>query len=152
MRRSIKMNGTGSTSIRVPSVNLLSPSSRHTGTSITSTATAAAVAAQCPMIALTPFLRVDPSSGMVRPVRRGYASAFATALAVQHLNDGDGSIIPDVAGVRCNRNNIHFTLEYINTNMNLGTALMGLASRLEEETPQHRPSPCVFLGVRTTIN
>ena len=147
MRRSIKMNGTGSTSIRVPSVNLLSPS-RNNGT----TATAAAVAAQCPMIALTPFLRVDPSSGTVRPVRRGYASAFATALAVHHLNDGDGSIIPDVAGVRCNRNNIHFTLEYINTNMNLGTALMGLASRLEEETPQHRPSPCVFLGVRTTIN
>lgn len=148
MRRSIKMNGTGSTSIRVPSVNLLSPS-RTNGTSTTATT---AATAECPMIALTPFLRVDPSSGTVRPVRRGYASAFATALAVQHLNDGDGSIIPDVAGVRCNRNNIHFTLEYINTNMNLGTALMGLASRLEEETPPHRPSPCVFLGVSSTNN
>jgi len=95
------------------------------------------------MIALTPFLRIDPSSGMVHPVRRGYASAFATALAVQHLNDGEGSLIPDVDGLRCN-STIHFTLEYINTNMNLGTALMGLAARLEE-TP-HRPPPCVFLG------
>ena len=44
----------------------------------------------------------------------GYEAAIATALAINHLNEGDGTLVREVDGLN-ERCNIRFTTEYIGT-------------------------------------
>ena len=44
----------------------------------------------------------------------GYEAAVATALAINHLNEGDGTLVREVDGLN-ERCNIRFTTEYIGT-------------------------------------
>ncbi len=99
----------------------------------------------CNMVSLTPFLKeISPDSKVA--VRRGYESALAKILAIQHLNSGDGSLISEIDGLN-NRCPIQFGIDFVDTKLNIGTAATRLARRMiDTDVP-----PCVFLGSYMSI-
>ncbi len=95
--------------------------------------------ATCNMVSLTPFLK--EISGSKLAVRRGYESALAKILAIQHLNSGNGSLISEIEGLdeRCP---VKFDIDFVDTKLNIGVATTRLARRMiNTDVP-----PCVFLG------
>jgi hypothetical protein len=124
--------------------------------------------ASCHLLTLYPFV-VDQcihqnesnSTPAASAIISGYESAFATYLAVQHLNTGDGSVIPEIATLEhCP---IHFTFECLDTRYNAGLALQALIDRMLGEdvaaattnsTHSMPPQPpCAFLGAyRSSIS
>ena len=77
-----------------------------------------------------------------------YEGAFGIALAAQHLNTGDGSIVPEVAGL-ADRCNIRFTLEALDTELAESTAV---DQTIDLTDPDHFTAdpaerlPCAILG------
>jgi len=78
-----------------------------------------------------------------------YESAAAIALALHHLNVGDGSIIPQLDGLpkRCN---IRFTVEFSDTAYSapqaLDTVLQQMSRPLVVGANGEKPRPCAFVG------
>lgn len=96
------------------------------------------------MVSLTPFLK--EISGSKLAVRRGYESALAKILAIEHLNNGDGSLVSKIDGLN-ERCPIRFGIDFVDTNLNIGTAAARLARRMiHTDVP-----PCVFLGSYMSI-
>jgi hypothetical protein len=72
--------------------------------------------------------------------------ALAVALAIQHLNTGDGSVIPQVTNLN-DKCNIRFTAEYFDSEMSESRAVdqtIGILSR--EVGSVEEKLPCAFLG------
>jgi Receptor family ligand binding region len=102
--------------------------------------------ALCHLVTLFPFAveeegEVDndnDSNSNTNFIMSGYESAFATYLAIQHLNQADGSIIPQVTQIGSSSSSsgnlptcpIHFSIEYLNTHYHAGRALHALMQRL----------------------
>ena len=93
----------------------------------------------CHFSILLPF-----TAGDNVPRLNNFEDAVATALAAQHLNSGDGTIVPAVAGLpeRCP---IRFTMEYADTEFQGGVALTHIREQVNREMPQGR-LPCAFVG------
>jgi hypothetical protein len=102
--------------------------------------------ADCNMVSLTPFTKQTTKSKQKQGVRMGYESALAKVLAIQHLNDGDGSLIPEIEGLdqKCS---VKFGVDFVNTQLNIGQSTIGLARRLANTDAP----PCVFLGSYLSI-
>jgi ABC-type branched-subunit amino acid transport system substrate-binding protein len=77
------------------------------------------------------------------PVQATHEDAAAIALAIQHLNTGDGSIVPAIEGLNesCN---VRFTVEFGDTQYNPGVGLSIVANQTRRELPEQKP--CAFLG------
>ena len=75
-----------------------------------------------------------------------YESAAAIALALHHLNVGDGSIIPQLDGLpeRCN---IRFTVEFSDTAYSKSQALNTVLQQMSRPlSGSPKPRPCAFVG------
>ena len=73
----------------------------------------------------------------------GPISLAATALALEHLNSGNGVIVPQLAGLN-DRCATKFTMEHIDTEGDKLVALRSLLPILQREPAQSMP--CAFLG------
>ena len=105
------------------------------------------VMANCNMVSLTPFTKPKTkSTTQKQDARFGYESALAKILAIQHLNDGDGSLIPEIEGLdqTCS---VTFGVDFVNTQLSIGQSTIGLARRLADTDAP----PCVFLGSYRSI-
>lgn len=72
--------------------------------------------------------------------------ALAVALAIQHLNTGDGSVIPEVGGLN-EKCNVRFTAEYFDSEMSESRAVDQTIEILEREPGKvDEKLPCPFLG------
>ncbi|KAL3916135.1 MAG: hypothetical protein SGILL_005318, partial [Bacillariaceae sp.] len=116
--------------------------------------------ASCHLTSLYPFLVGEEND----PIISGYESAFATFLAVQHLNTGDGSVIKELADLTSSCP-IEFSVEFLNTHYNAALALQELVDRtiiggseggdgnVTTSSAQEPPQPCAFLGAyRSSIS
>jgi len=94
----------------------------------------------CHLSAIIPF--TGGSDFLPRP--NTFEHAMAAALAAQHLNTGDGSVVDAVKGLseRCP---IRFTLEYADSQRKGGVALEHVKEQTSREMPGGR-LPCAFLG------
>ncbi|KAL3913832.1 MAG: hypothetical protein SGILL_006335, partial [Bacillariaceae sp.] len=76
----------------------------------------------CHLVSMNPFTR--RSGNITSYYAPAYESALATMLAVQMLNTGDDSVISELAALRDNScNNIQFSIEFVDTEFQLSTAL-----------------------------
>ena len=97
--------------------------------------------------------------GFVAPVRVPYnrfetnQELLTVLLAMQHLNTGDGSIIPEVEGLN-ERCNIRFTMEAFDTFWSPNVAVnyaLGLMDRQPDgQPPGELPNPCLLLGAQSS--
>ena len=108
----------------------------------------------CHFISMNPFQVDFSKTGEYNPYGPGYEAAVANMLAVQHLNTGDGSIVKEVEGLpdKCT---IKFSLEFLDTEFDAGTALNKVISRINNPhelqnqsacSDDHFVPPCAFLG------
>ncbi|KAG7337623.1 7 transmembrane sweet-taste receptor of 3 GCPR [Nitzschia inconspicua] len=74
----------------------------------------------CHLACILPFTR--NTEGNIIYVDVSYEMATASMLAVQHLNTGNGSIIPELEGLS-DRCPIRFSIQYFDTKFDIGTAL-----------------------------
>ncbi len=86
----------------------------------------------CPLSVVEPF-----TTGGETPHRATYEDAFSVALAIHHLNTGDGSIVPQVAGLH-EKCPIRFTMMTADTAYTPGVAL----KHVVEQTGK----ACAFIG------
>jgi Receptor family ligand binding region len=95
----------------------------------------------CHLSGLVPFTYGDFVPQMV-----GFEAAATIALAAQHLNTGDGSIVPEVAGLdkRCK---VRFTVEFADTQFSEGAALNHVITQTKREVGSlSEQNPCAFIG------
>lgn len=76
-------------------------------------------------------------------LHHGPAALVATTLALEHLNTGNGSIIPEVEGLS-DRCPLRFTSEFIDTASNKLIAMERLIDVLQRDNEEQQP--CAFLG------
>jgi hypothetical protein len=105
----------------------------------------------CHLVSMNPFTRNNGKS-FHQPA---YESAMAIMLAIQHLNTGDPSIIPELAAL-AESCPIQFSVEFVDTEFDVGIALNRVIAithphiniTKEEASFQqaHRLEPCAFLG------
>lgn len=108
-------------------------------------ATTNAARVVCHVVALDSFHKGYAGSGNSSG-HSDYERAAAVALALHHLNTGDGSLIPELKGLS-DRCSIRFSLEFINTASRALTQVASVLSR--NELLAERP-PCAFLGAGTS--
>jgi len=105
----------------------------------------------CNLISISPFSVVNSESASAANYSlnsRSYENAFAIALAIKHLNEGDGSIIEAVEGLK-DKCNIDFVGEFIDTEDDAVTAARRVYRRLQEsnsDVTTHEYAPCAFIG------
>lgn len=105
---------------------------------------AAVTTPYCHLVSLSPFFR-NYTDGLYERHQSSFEAAIATALAVHHLNVGDGSIVPQLHGLNetCP---VRFTIDFVDTAFQPGTGLRRLISRLQQGVAGRRPPPCAFVG------
>lgn len=100
----------------------------------------------CHVVAMLPFFDADSS------VLRSYEAAAAIALALQHLNTGNGTIVPEVESVRENNCPVLFGLEFLGTRLDPGRTIemaFEISSRAFEGGTRR---PCSFVGgIRSAV-
>jgi len=98
----------------------------------------------CHMIYFMPFSRVDGDG--IRTVFNALStleSGVAVMLAAQHLNTGDGSFVPEVAGLS-DRCPIRFTVEWMDTDFIEKTAVNSAIDLTNRRLPEREP--CAIIG------
>jgi ABC-type branched-subunit amino acid transport system substrate-binding protein len=80
--------------------------------------------------------------------KSSYENSFAVALSIQHLNQGDGTIVDAVNGLNetCN---MKFVTEFIDTQSDAVTAAKMVSKRIlqtQENDSTYEYDPCGFLG------
>eukprot|EP00980_Cylindrotheca_fusiformis_P023026 scaffold10066_cov100-Cylindrotheca_fusiformis.AAC.3 len=83
-------------------------------------------------------------SGMA-PWLKIHVDAVAVALAAQHLNAGDGSIVPEVEGLN-ERCNVRFTVEFADTQLETEYALKQVVDSIGRSVGEADRLPCAFIG------
>jgi hypothetical protein len=96
----------------------------------------------CHIVGILPF--TDPSLEQAgKYFILGYEAAMGIALAVQHLNTGDWSVISDIKNLQQQTNcPIKFTLEFIDDKLDAGEGLSEVIAVVNR--PNRKPS--AFLG------
>jgi len=98
----------------------------------------------CHLAVMLPFSQIPPGAPGRVPFPHGYESAFAASLAAHHLNTGDGTVVPEVAGLN-NRCNVRFTVEFFDTELSQSRAVKEVISILDRKPPLGR-LPSAFIG------
>jgi len=73
--------------------------------------------------------------------------AAIIALAAEHLNSGDGSIVPQVDGLN-DRSDVRFTVEYVDTEYHPHRAINEAIRLTDRPADGPLPLPCAFLGAK----
>ncbi len=113
------------------------------------------VVLHCRFVGVLPFKLPDDEASRcsTRISPRSLDHAAAMALAVQHLNTGDSSIVSSLGNLRRQCSNLVFTIEYIDTKDNPGVAIediFGVIDRKQSEFGYRMP--CTFVGgVRSAV-
>jgi hypothetical protein len=94
----------------------------------------------CHLVALCPFVDTSQAS-----VIMGFETAYAIALAAQHLNSGDGSVIREVEGLdeRCP---VRFTVAFEETKLDPGIGLNRVVALTNVQPSPDTRLPSAFLG------
>eukprot|EP00977_Amphora_coffeiformis_P024041 scaffold14974_cov195-Amphora_coffeaeformis.AAC.48 len=95
--------------------------------------------ALCHLSTILPF-----TTGDFDPFRVAFEDAYSIALAIHHLNTGDGSIVPELEGLN-ERCPVRFTTEFADTEFVGGATLKHVVEQTSREDPTER-LPCAFLG------
>lgn len=96
-------------------------------------------------VALCHFSTILPfTNGGYNPFRLGFEDSHSIALAIQHLNTGDGSIVPELDGLN-DRCPVRFTAEFADTEFVGGATLKHVVEQTSREDPTER-LPCAFIG------
>mmetsp|Transcript_256 Transcript_256/g.567 ORF Transcript_256/g.567 Transcript_256/m.567 type:complete len:168 (+) Transcript_256:163-666(+) len=105
----------------------------------------------CHMIYFMPFSQVDGDG--IRTVFNELATVeggAAAMLAAQHLNTGDGSLVPEVAGLS-DRCPIRFTVEFMDTEFVESSAVNSVIDLTDRKLPEREP--CAIIGaVRSAVS
>jgi hypothetical protein len=102
----------------------------------------------CHLPFIYPFSLPPGAAGPVRvpfnvwKLHQGFVSVF---LAMQHLNTGDGRVIPEVEGLN-ERCNLRFTTESFDTILSENVAVNHALDVMDRDPNGNLPSPCMFLG------
>ncbi|CAB9527432.1 Ephrin type-B receptor 3 (Fragment) [Seminavis robusta] len=80
-----------------------------------------------------------------RPWRTTHEDVAVIAMAVAHLNSGDGSIVPEVEGLN-DRCNVRFTAEMTDSMFQGGQVVNQVVDQVNREPSSEKPIPCAFLG------
>jgi hypothetical protein len=103
------------------------------------------------------IIEMNRYSLMAGPTRIGFPGKYtleclaAVALALEHLNVGDGSIVPEVEGLN-QRCDVRFTSEFIDTVGSESEAVDQVISAIQRDGQQEQ-LPCAFLGAfRAQVN
>jgi len=109
----------------------------------------------CRFFGVLPFkLPEDPDSRCSESIgTRSFIHASAMALALNHLNAGDSSIVSSLGSIREQCRNLMFTIEYLDSRDNPGVAIeeaFGVLERTQQKYGYRMP--CSFVGaVRSAV-
>ena len=105
----------------------------------------------CHMVYFMPFSLVDENGNRtVYNELSTLESGVAVMLAAQHLNTGDGSLVPEVAGLS-DRCPIRFTVEFIDTEFVESSAVNSVIDLTDRKLPEREP--CAIIGaVRSAVS
>ena len=95
--------------------------------------------ALCHLSTILPF-----TTGDFAPFRVAFEDTHSIALAAHHLNTGDGSIVPELAGLN-ERCSVRFTTEFADTEFVGGATLKHVVEQTSRNDPTER-LPCAFIG------
>ncbi|KAG7339697.1 7 transmembrane sweet-taste receptor of 3 GCPR [Nitzschia inconspicua] len=112
-------------------------------------ATAAINLPHCHVVGMLPF---TPFRNVSYANLATYEEAVAVALALQHLNTGNGSIIDELEGLECS--NMAFTLEFLDTHFMPGMAIDDVFEFSSRSGRRQNEGlrPCSFVGaVRSAV-
>ena len=96
--------------------------------------------ALCHLSAILPF-----TSGDYFPLEEGFETMASITLAANHLNVGDGSVVPEVSGLN-QRCGVRFTTEFADTEYQGGVSLGHIVEQTNREPGTPERIPCAFLG------
>lgn len=102
--------------------------------------------ALCHLTALFPFTHKNDF-----PWRPAFENVAMVALAAQHLNAGDGSLVPQVAGLN-RRCRVRFTTEFSNTELDAATAMSLVVQHGTRQPGTTDRLPCAFIGAYSSSN
>jgi len=95
-------------------------------------------------IPLCHFSTIFPfTEGTYLPRQNNFEDGIAAALAAQHLNAGDGSVVPAIEGLN-ERCPVRFTMEFSDTKFQGGVTLGHVHEQTSRELPDRLPS--AFIG------
>jgi hypothetical protein len=95
----------------------------------------------CHLSAIIPFTFGPPFV----PWLTAFEDAASIAMAVEHLNSGNGVNVPEVEGLN-ERCNVRFTLEFADTEFSGGVTLGHVVDQVGREPGSVDRIPCAFLG------
>lgn len=100
----------------------------------------------CHLVSFMPFFNIL-KNGSVQELESDSSWEFtaAFALAIQHLNAGDGSVIAEVEGLNT-RCNIKFTPEIVDSQASASHAVDEMIQVLKRKKGKEEQLPCAFLG------
>lgn len=96
--------------------------------------------ALCHLSSILPF-----TSGNYKPFKVAFEDTHSITLAAQHLNTGDGSIVPELQGLN-QKCKIRFTTEFADTEFEGGPALKRVVEQTDREPASPERIPCAFIG------
>lgn len=79
------------------------------------------------------------------PWLTAFEDAAVIAMAIQHLNTGDGRIVPEVEGLN-QRCNVRFTAEFADTEFSGGVTLNQVVHQTSRQPGTKDRIPCAFVG------
>ena len=79
------------------------------------------------------------------PRRSAFEDTVSMALALHHLNTGDGSVVPQLEGIH-ERCPIRFTMKMADTQFSEGVALQHVVDSIQSDITKGETKPCAFLG------
>lgn len=102
--------------------------------------------ALCHLTSLFPFTHRNDF-----PWQPAFENVAMVALAAQHLNAGDGSLVPEVAGLN-ERCRVRFTTEFSNTELDSATAMSLVVQHGTRQPGTTDRLPCAFIGAYASSN
>ena len=100
----------------------------------------------CHLVAMIDFTHGDEQEWWP-----AWEAGLATALAVEHLNEGDGRIVPQVEGIN-RKCPIKFSIEFADTQCSGGVGLQHVIQTFQRKTVAEG-LPCAFIGaVRSAVS
>lgn len=100
----------------------------------------------CNIVSMLPYTRRRFNSTSI-VMHWSFEHHVSVELAVQHLNAGDGSIVPQVAGLN-ERCPVRFTVEALDTRGRVDEGLGKMMDITRRDPTGPKPLPCAFIGDR----
>ena len=103
----------------------------------------------CHMATLLPLSTIDPTDDDVRLPYTTLGSMQGVAalmLGLSHLNEADGSIVPEISQVKAKCPNLKFTTELLDSQLDERKAIDSVIGMVSRESPSKQPLPCAFVG------